>query len=112
MSRVAWRPLLSAVVHAFAEGDLQLQRGIAGVDPVSLETAEHIRRYLHDYDATLVELPDASWETSVAQWMGNHWDVLVDLWTMEQGASDLVMKGQMRIADGDPNFVIDMVYVP
>ncbi|MCA9624761.1 MAG: hypothetical protein KC731_37315 [Myxococcales bacterium] len=108
----AWRPLLSEVVRALADGDLQLQRGIAGADAVSAETADHIRRYLRDYGATLTELPEAAWETSVAQWMGDCWDVIVDLWTKEEGPSDLVLAGQMRDVDGNSRFSIHMVYVP
>ncbi len=37
----AWRPLLSEVVRALAEGDVRLRRGIAGVDAVPQKTAAH-----------------------------------------------------------------------
>jgi hypothetical protein len=85
---------------------------VAGVDAVSPKTADHIRRYLQSYGATLVELPEAAWETSVAQWMETHWDVLVDLWTAEEGPSDLVLAGEMRDTDDGPRFSIHLVYVP
>ena len=108
----AWRPLLAAVVHALVEGDFQLQTGVSGVDDVSLGTADHIRSYLEDYGATLIELPSATWDTSIAQWMGDYWDVLVDLWTVEDGPSDLVLKGEMRESGETIRFSIHMVYVP
>ena len=44
--------------------------------------------------------------------MDNYWNVLVDLWTEEEGPSDLVL--ELRVtdhADGD-RFDIYMVYVP
>ena len=51
-------------------------------------------------------------ETSVAQWMGTHWEVLVDLWTAEEGPSDLVLGGTVVETSAGPRFTIDMVYVP
>jgi hypothetical protein len=60
-----------------------------------MATAEQIRRYLADYGCTLVELPEDTWQTSVSQWMETHWEVLVDLWTAEEGRSDLVLAGRV-----------------
>src|SRR5918997_2925253 len=85
----AWRPMLREVVRRFVEGDYHLAQGVPGVEPVSTATAEQVRDYLADYGATLVELPGDTWQTSVAQWMGSHWDILVDLGTAEEGRSDL-----------------------
>lgn len=34
--------------------------------------AEAVRDYRADYGATLVELPDDTWQTSVAQWVETH----------------------------------------
>ena len=76
----AWRPILRDVVRRFVAGDYGLARGVPGVEPVSAASAEQIHDYLSEYGATLVELPDDTWQTSVAQWMEGHWDILVDLW--------------------------------
>ena len=91
----AWRPMLREVVGRLAQGDYQLAQSVRGVEPVSASTAEQIRNYIAEYGATLVELPDDTWRTSVAQWMGTHWEILVDLWTAEEGRSDLVLGGDM-----------------
>ena len=107
-----WRPMLRNVVRRFVAGDYELEGGVVGVDPVSAQTAEHIRRYIHGYGATLVDLPPDSWQTSVAQWYGTHWDVLVDLWTAEEGRSDLVLAGKVVESQAGPRFTIHMVYVP
>lgn len=108
----AWRPMLCEVVRSFVEGDYGLAKGVAGVEPVSAETAEQISDYVADYGATLVELPEDTWQTSVAQWMGTHWDILVDLWTAEEGRSDLVLQGKVAETNVGPRFTVYMVYVP
>lgn len=93
-------------------GRLSLTQGVPGVDPVSAATAEQVRDYLADYGATLVELPDHTWRTSVAQWMETHWDILVDLWTAEESRSDLVLEGKVVETSTGPRLTIHMVYVP
>lgn len=107
-----WRPALVRIVDAFVCHDYRLQAGVPGVAPVSDDTAAHIRDYLQDYGATLAVLPEESWETSVCMWAGNHWNVLVDLWTEEEGRSDLVLQVHVR-EDRDSQIVeVYMVYVP
>ena len=65
-----------------------------------------------DYGATLVELPDARWATSVARWTGAGWELLVDLWTAEEGRSDLVLGATGEETPGGPRLTISLVYVP
>jgi|SRR5712672_1180863 len=107
-----WRPTICAIVRAFVQGDYQVARAIPGVDPVSPETAEHIEANVAEYGATLIELPDETWQTSVAQWMGDYWEVLVDLWTNAEGRSDLVLHLRVVEADGAARFSVHLVYVP
>jgi hypothetical protein len=108
----AWRETLSAIVEAFVAGDYGLKKGVANVVPVSAETASRIRENLQDYGATLIALPDATWGSSVCIWYGDHWDALVDLWTQEEGQSDLVL--HVRVSEANPGFLIQihLVYVP
>ena len=108
----AWRPALRSIVSAFAKRDYSLSAGVSGVEPISPETAAHTQSYIEDYGATLVELPDETWESSVCIWTGSHWDALIDLWTQEEGRSDLVLGA--HVAEGRPgfSFKIHMVYVP
>ena len=108
----AWRPVLCEIVRAFAHGDYGLIEAVAGVDALSHEAAEQIRAYVADYGATLVELPSDTWDTSCAQWMGEHWEVLVDLWTKEEGRSDLVLALKVVEVGDKPRFGIQLVYVP
>ncbi len=108
----AWRPMLRDVVHCLVQGDYGLAKGVAGVEPISAKTEGQIRDYLADYGCTLVDLPPETWQTSVAQWYGPHWEILLDLWTAEEGRSDLVLGGRIVESESGPRFTIHMVYVP
>lgn len=108
----AWRPTLKNIVDAFVRHDYRLADGIAGVAPVSEETATQIRTYIQEYGAKLVPLPHESWDSSVCIWMVDHWDALIDLWTEEEGSSDLVLQVHVSELGGEPVVTVHMVYVP
>jgi len=108
----AWRLAFKDVVNAFALRDYQLTSGVAGVEPVSAQTAAHIRRYIEDYGEPLIELPEQTWDSSVCIWTGTHWDVLIDIWTASEGRSDLVLGARVFESDPDYRIQIGMVYVP
>lgn len=108
----AWRQTLRDIVGALAAGDYSLLADIAGVIPLNEKTARQVRDYISDYGATLIQLPDETWRGSVAQWRGGHWEFTVDLWTLEEGQSDLVLLGQVRDSDAGYTFEIGLVYVP
>ena len=108
----AWRPMLRAVVECLVHGDYSLSRGVPEVTPVGAATATQIRTYLADYGATLQSLPEDTWASSIAQWTGTHWDVLVDLWTAEEGRSDLVLSSRVVESSAGPRLTIDLVHVP
>ena len=85
---------------------------MADVDSVPEEAASHIQSYLSDYGATLKSLPDEAWNSSVCIWTGSHWDVLVDLYTNEEGASDLVLSAHVTDTSHGFKIAVHMVYVP
>ena len=107
-----WRPAFCHIVDAFVKGDYLLHDGVAGVNAVSEEAASHIQSYLSDYGATLKHLPDETWNSSVCIWTGSHWDVLVDLYTNEEGKSDLVLSARVTDTSHGFKIAIHMVYVP
>jgi len=104
-----WRQTFREIVAAFAANDYQ--RSIPAVEPISIERANQIQRYIQDYGAALVALPEETWQSSVCILVGDHWDVLIDLWTKEEGRSYLVLEA--RLTD-QPNFSVKvhLVYVP
>lgn len=107
-----WRNTISEIVEAFNSGDFALSRGINGVRPISKDDAAGIEENIKDYGAELVSLPEKTWNTSVCQWYGQHWDVMVDLYTTHEDASDLVL--QLRVSEeaGGYIFEVHLVYVP
>ena len=75
-------------------------------------TWDDIQASIEDYGDRLVALPGAAWDSSVHIWSGEYWDVLVDLYTEEEGASDLVLKVRIYEASDGYQYVVDMAYVP
>lgn len=107
-----WRPTIRRVVKQLARGDYSLARDQGADVQISEASAKQIQAYIDQYGESLVDLPDETWSTSVAQWMGSHWDLLVDLWTSESGRSDLVLAARVYEKNDIYRFVIDSVYVP
>jgi hypothetical protein len=106
------RPTFREIVESFRKGDFGLAR-VPAVEPVTPATQQQIKDYIADYGETLAELPEETWDGSVAQWMGAHWDVLVDLWTEESGESDLVLSARVfENPDGSYRIEVDSVHVP
>jgi hypothetical protein len=108
----AWRPVFRDIVKALALGDFKVSTGVVGLSPVSKEVAEHMQSYVKDYGETLTELSEESWKSSVCIWNGHRWDALVDLWTVREGRSDLVLHTFVTESAGGYKFDIHMVYVP
>lgn len=109
---IAWRPMLKAMADALAAGDYTLASVAQAVEPVSPETARQMEAAVRAYGATLIDLPEATWATSVCMPYGEHWDVLVDLWTTEEGPSDLVLGVRVRELAGAFSYRVELVYVP
>ena len=86
-----WRGILAQVADRIASGNFGRLALMPGVEPVSEATAAQLSSYVSGYPATLVPLPGESWDTSVCMFNGGEWEVLVDLWTQEEGRSDLVL---------------------
>lgn len=109
-----WRDALAAIVDSLVQGDARIGQGIANVEPVSEERSNLCREIVANYgSATLIRLPEATWNSSVARWQGDRWDCLVDLWTAEDGRSDLVLELAV-FEDRETGFHYrpQLVYVP
>lgn len=107
-----WRSTFYEIVEALKGGDFRLARRVNGVRPISEDDAARIERNINSYGVTLTSLPDETWNTSACQWMQGYWDVLIDLFTIEEGASDLVLA--VRIYEDGETYVFDIqsVHVP
>ncbi|WP_027066788.1 hypothetical protein [Maribacter sp. Hel_I_7] len=107
-----WRPIFKAIVNAFVKQDYNLNGGIKNVSSVSNETAEQIKEYIEDYGEELIELPEGTWDTSVYICNGDYWNVLIDLYTKNEGLSDLILNAEVR--ESEDGYVVDinLVNVP
>jgi hypothetical protein len=108
----AWRPTLRAVVRALASEDYALARGIPLVATPTQATSDQMRAYVASYGERIADLPDETWDSSVAQWTGTQWHVHVDLWTVESGSSDLVLDVRVIETDDGFRFEVGPLYVP
>jgi hypothetical protein len=98
-----FRGVIADVVARVADGDYAgLKRD--GIDPhPDADLSMWIREY-GDRGATVVRLPEAAWEFAEAfpaEGVPGTWFVVVDLWTAEEGHSDLSMEATVReVGDG------------
>lgn len=100
------------IVESFKNGDYTLAAGIPGVAKLSDEDAGLIKGNIRNYGARLVSLPDLAWETSACIWMRNYWDCIVDLYTEDEGQSDLVLAVRVYESSDLYEFRVHSVYVP
>jgi hypothetical protein len=107
-----WREPLRAIVESLIAGDYVLSTTPICVLRLSAVKAQTLRNSITTYGATLISLPEKSWESSACQWMISYWDVLVDLYTLQEGQSDLSMAVRVREADGGFTFELQSVHVP
>jgi hypothetical protein len=107
-----WRKTLSDIVDAFVDGDFELKTNIEGVSPISSEDAIMIAENIEDYGVQLKKLPEQTWNTSVSLWMDGFWDILVDLYSEEEDASDLVLNVRVYEKNSEYIFNIYSVFVP
>ena len=109
----AWRATLEGIVASMVRRDFVLASDVPAVrSPSPQKTRELLRAVKHYGDVTLVPLPEETWTTSVCCWSGDHWECLVDLWTEEEGRSDLVLSVDVTEHDGAFHFSVYLVYVP
>ncbi|MFD0992832.1 hypothetical protein ACFQ1U_06415 [Tenacibaculum geojense] len=60
----------------------------------------------------MIELPNETWNSSVYICNGNYWNILIDLYTKDEGLSDLVLNAEVREVNKEYIFDIKLVYVP
>jgi len=106
-----WRKPLTDIVECRASGEFSK---LSSLPAVTLEGGwgwQDIETYIKDYGCKLTSLPEESWRTSIYLWMGGYWEVLVDLFTVEEGRSDLALFVRAFPREGPYIFQIMSVHV-
>jgi len=111
-----WRATICEIVRAFANDDYVLAsfRGSGMSRSVAIEpsSSSQAKAYIDDYGESLVELPPETWDSSIVQWTGAHWEVVVDLFTAESGCSDMILELWVNEVLEGYRFRVHAVYVP
>lgn len=107
-----WRSKFEEIAAALAAGDFQICNSpVDGLEPVDLEAANHVIGNIAAYGDPLTLLDDATWNQPVYRWMGDCWQVLVDLSTIDEPVSDLTLHATVYEADCS-RLKIESVHVP
>jgi hypothetical protein len=107
------RETFRQIAHSFVAGDFQLRdHPVERVLPVSAQTAAWIAENVAAYGDTLAPLDDRTWDRSFYRWMEGYWEVLVDLTTLGEPASDLTLHAKLYERGNDFALHVYGVYVP
>lgn len=101
--------LLRQVVEWMVAGDFKAVAVASGNTRLS---AEEMREAIESYGRTLVHLPDSVWEDldviRVEVAVDPTWAVCVDLWTLEEGRSDLSLECTITTRGGAGGATIEI----
>ncbi|OZG72413.1 hypothetical protein BTA51_14880 [Hahella sp. CCB-MM4] len=107
-----WKKPLEQVVIAMSNDDFELSNCVLNARLQSDDIAQLNRSNVLGYGCSLEPLSEEVWETSRYQWMGEYWEVIVDLCTKEEGVSDLALSCRIFSVENDFRYEIGLVYVP
>ncbi|MFY0636908.1 DUF7668 domain-containing protein [Maricaulis maris] len=106
-----WRPMIADIVGAIVRNDFSFEDLNVRVEPPSEKLQDYIRESIGDYGCTLIALRADVWKHAVYICFEDHWQVIVDLCSEEEGVSDLAL--HLKVHDDIvPKFEISSVHVP
>ena len=106
-----WRGEIKKIAAALVSGNY----GLTGLRNAVLDeyvTPTDIAENIDDYGYVLAELPDETWESSRYIAVGDWWEAIIDLYTKEEGRSDLALHLTVRDENGRYRFYVRSVHVP
>jgi len=99
------------IADAFVVGDYCLRdHAIRDVCEVSPGTANAIAESVSAYGDRLAPLHRSTWGYAVYRWMGDYWQMLVDLTTEGEEVSDLTLHAKLHDTE-PPTLEIESVHV-
>lgn len=107
-----WRDTISQVVTQLCNGNFELANSAENISLRSTDLAHINKQNVLDYVSKLTPLLGSSWDRSCCQWMGEHWDLITDLCTHEEGVSDLVLSARVYPLHSGFKFDFGLIYVP
>ncbi len=112
-----WRDTIVQIVETFKDKDFVRLNTIANVEFIDTEYATELAENIDDYGAHLISLPEESWDSSVCSYFGednedDFWKAIVDLFTEEEGRSDLIISLNIYKHDDHYTYEVTGIYVP
>ena len=108
-----WRSTIVQIIEAFKDKDFARLNTIPNVEFIDVEYAAEITKNIDHYGAHLISLPKESWNSSVCLYMEDHrWDAIIDLFTEEEGRSDLIIDLRIYMRNDHYLYEIIDIYVP
>ncbi|OTG99754.1 hypothetical protein [Acinetobacter sp. ANC 4973] len=108
-----WRDCIIQIVEAFKDKDFGRLNTLPSVQCIDLAYASEIAENIDAYGAHLISLAEESWHTSVCIYMENEsWKAIIDLFTVEEGRSDLIIDLFIFKKENQFIFQINNIYVP
>ena len=100
-------------IKQFKDKDFAGLNTIPNVELIDLEYASELAEYIVDYGAHLISLSKDTWNTSVCLYMEDEfWKAIIDLFTAEEGRSDLILDLHIFKKQNQFEFQINGIYVP
>ncbi len=107
-----WKDSICEVVIQLTKDNFELHNVSEYIALQSSDMAKFNRENVLEYGCCLKALSTECWERSCYQWQGNYWDLNIDLCTVEENVSDLVLKGRVYPIVSGYKYEFGMVYVP
>ena len=101
------------MVEAFKDKDFERLNTLPSVQCIDVAYAAEIAENIDAYGAHLMSLAEEAWHTSVCLYMENEsWKAIIDLFTVEEGRSDLILDLFIVKKENQFIFQINNIYVP
>jgi hypothetical protein len=106
-----WRKIIQKIVEEIKNKNYTNLSNLPDVF-VSEKDFDGMCSYLDEYGEELISLPEETWNTSVYLWFESHWELMIDLWTVSEGLSDMIIKIEILKIGANYSFKNLMIYVP
>ncbi len=107
-----WRQTILALGDCLKNNDYGFEtapKNVNRLDPASTKISKY---QIEIYNCGNVTIDDLSWESSIYIWMGNQWELIIDLIDENGSLTDLVLKLVVKENGKGYIFLPDFIHVP